>query len=138
MRRSVQTRMVNFADCDPAQLVFYPRYFEWFDRGTEMLFRSVGLDWDKMFAASDWNGVPLLDAGANFKRPCRLGESIEIESWVEEWRGKTFLVRHHVRNKGDIAVEGHELRAWTVIDKSRPAGLRAEPVPHDVVARFIP
>ena len=136
MKRSMQRRMINFADCDPAQLVFYPRYFEWFDRGTEMLFRSVGLDWERMFAANEWNGVPLLDAGANFKRPCRFGETIEIESWVDEWRGKTFLVRHHVRNKGEIAVEGHELRAWTVTDKSRPAGLRAEPVPADVMARF--
>lgn len=138
MRRSVQTRMVNFADCDPAQLVFYPRYFEWFDRGTEMLFRSVGLDWEVLFAEGTWNGVPLLDAGANFKRPCRFGDTVAVESWIEEWRGKTFLVRHHVRNKGELAVEGHELRAWTVADNTRPAGLRAEPVPAEIIARFEP
>lgn len=136
MRRSLQSRTVNFADCDPARLVFYPRYFEWFDRATEMMFRAVDLKWEVLFAAGRWNGVPLLDVGANFKRPCRLGDAIEIESWVEEWRGKTFLVRHMIRNKGELAVEGHELRAWTVVDASRPAGLRAEPVPAEIIARF--
>ncbi|MFI4987840.1 MAG: acyl-CoA thioesterase [Alphaproteobacteria bacterium] len=136
MRRSLQTRRVNFADCDPARIVFYPRYFEWFDRGTEMLFRSVGLDWEAIFATSDWNGVPLLDANASFKRPCRFGDTIELESWIEEWRGKTFLVRHEIRNKGELAVDGRELRAWTVVDKTRPAGLRAEPVPAEIIARF--
>jgi 4-hydroxybenzoyl-CoA thioesterase len=80
--------------------------------------------------------VPLLDAGAKFLRPCRFGDPIEIESWIAEWRGRTFLVRHQVRNKGEIAVEGNELRAWTVVDKSRPAGIRAEPVPEEIVARF--
>jgi len=136
MRRSLETRTVGFADCDPARLVYYPRYFEWFDRATESLFRAVGLKWEELFAAGAWSGVPLLDAGAKFLRPCRFGDVIEIESWIEEWRGKTFLVRHRIRNKGEIAVEGNELRAWTVVDKSRPAGIRAEPVPAEVVARF--
>ena len=26
--------IVDFADCDPARIVFYPRYFDWFDRAT--------------------------------------------------------------------------------------------------------
>jgi 4-hydroxybenzoyl-CoA thioesterase len=136
MKRSVQTRLVNFADCDPAQIVFYPRYFEWFDRGTEMLFRAAGLDWETLFATGNWNGVPILDAGANFKRPCRFGDTVTVETWIEEWRGKTFLVRHQIRNRGELAAEGHELRAWTVKDPSRPAGLRAESIPEEVVARF--
>jgi len=31
--------VVDFADCDPARIVFYPRYFDWFDRASERLFR---------------------------------------------------------------------------------------------------
>ncbi len=136
MKRSLQRRLVNFADCDPARLVFYPRYFEWFDRGTEMLFRSVGLDWETLLGKGDWCGVSLLDAAANFKRPCRFGDTVEIESCVEEWRGKTFLVCHHITNKGVLAVEGRELRAWVVTDRNRPAGRRAAPVPAEIIARF--
>lgn len=101
-----------------------------------MLFRSVGLEWESLLGKGGWNGVPLVDAAANFKRPCRFGDTVEIESWVEEWRGKTFLVCHHITNQGELAVEGREPRAWVVTDKDRPAGLRAEPVPAEIIARF--
>jgi 4-hydroxybenzoyl-CoA thioesterase len=136
MRRLVVARTVNFADCDPARIVFYPRYFEWFDRGTEMLFRQVGLDWETMMDKGGWIGVPLLDASAKFLRPCRFGDLIEISSWVAEWRGRTLVVEHRVSNKDALAVEGREIRAWTVRDPERPSGMRATEVPSEIMARF--
>jgi 4-hydroxybenzoyl-CoA thioesterase len=136
MKRYQLERTVNFADCDPARIVFYPRYFEWFDRATEMLFRSAGLDWESMMGKDGWIGVPLLDAGASFKLPCRFGDVLEMTSWIDEWRGKTFLVQHRISKDDAIAVEGHELRAWTVSDPTRPNGMRAAPVPPEIIARF--
>lgn len=136
MKSSLQQYVVGFADCDPARIAYYPRYFEWFDRGTERLFRSVGFPWASLFGTKECFGLPILDASASFKQACRFGDAVEIESWVHEWRGKTFLMRHVIRNRGEIAVEGQELRAWTVPDESRPAGFRAAPVPAEVIARF--
>jgi 4-hydroxybenzoyl-CoA thioesterase len=136
MKSLVQHYIVDFSDCDPARIVFYPRYFEWFDRGTERLFRSLGMPWATLFGTPMCYGLPILDAHANFKRPSRFGDTIEIETRVGEWRGKTFLMQHEIRNRGELAVEGQELRAWTVPDPSRPVGFRAAPVPEDVIARF--
>ena len=39
---------VHWGDTDPARIVFYPNYFEWFDQSTRLLFDSVGLDWDSL------------------------------------------------------------------------------------------
>ena len=40
---------VQWGDCDPAGIVFYPRYFEWFDAGTILLFeKATGLTKIKM------------------------------------------------------------------------------------------
>jgi 4-hydroxybenzoyl-CoA thioesterase len=136
MRRFVVNKTVNFADCDPARIVFYPRYFEWFDRGTEMLFRMVGLEWEHMFGQGGFIGLPLLDSGAKFLRPCRFGDVIEITSWIGEWRGRTLVVEHRIANKGTLAVEGREIRAWTVSDPERPSGMRATDVPEEIKARF--
>ena len=136
MKRSVIKRTVNFSDCDPARIAFYPRLFEWFDRGTEMMFRHVGLDWEAMMDIDGWIGVPLLEAKAAFKRPCRFGDVVEISSSVREWRGKTFIVDHRISKAGETAAEGYELRIWTVKDPSRPDGMRAEPVPAAIMARF--
>ena len=35
-----------------------------------------------------------------------------------------------------LAVEAFDIRAWVIRDSSRPGGLRAVPMPEDVVARF--
>ncbi len=34
MLKNVHRIRVEWGDCDPAGIVFYPRYFEWFDRCT--------------------------------------------------------------------------------------------------------
>lgn len=135
-RRNTYIRHVRFADCDPARIVFYPRFFELFDRATEELFHSVGFYWDKEFGANGLNGLPLVDASARFLSPAWFGDTLEIESWIEEWRRKTFLIRHDVFKDGALAVEGRELRAWAVDDPERPNGIRADVVPDSVKALF--
>jgi len=35
---------IEWGDCDPARIVFYPNFFAWFYRRTTHLFRAAGLD----------------------------------------------------------------------------------------------
>ena len=37
---NLRTVRVQWGDCDPAGIVFYPRYFEWFDACTILLFEK--------------------------------------------------------------------------------------------------
>ena len=97
--------VVDFADCDPARIVFYPRYFDWFDRATERMFRSRGLPWAQMFPDYRMAGVALVDASASFRGPSRFGDQIVIESWVGEWRSKVFVVEHRNRASRDGQAE---------------------------------
>ena len=42
MLHNVRKTRIEWSDCDPAGIIFYPRYFEIFDTGTTALFeRSV-------------------------------------------------------------------------------------------------
>ncbi len=112
MKRATQSRHVHFSDCDPAKIVFYPRYFIWFDQATEHLFRAADLHWSTMMTADEgaFAGVPLLGASADFKSPCKMGDAIEIESWVEDWQERIFVVAHRVHNRDRIAVTAEEKR----------------------------
>jgi 4-hydroxybenzoyl-CoA thioesterase len=132
------SRHGHFGDCDPAQIVFYPRYFIWFDQSTENLFRAAGLKWEEMHDLFEggFAGVPLLGASADFKTASKMGDDIEIESWVNEWKDKTFTVEHRVHNRGRITVEGHEKRIWVVRAPDRPAGIRAASIPAEVKSRL--
>ena len=134
------TRDIQFADCDPAQIMFYPRLFEQFVRCTEIMFRKADIHWEKMHGQGDkdgYAGTPLIDASAKFHRPLRFGDTVEFESWIEEIKGKVIVMRHEVYNRGELALEGREVRVYTVFDPDRESGFKAAPVPDALRDRLL-
>lgn len=71
---------VEFNHCDPAGIVFYPRYFEMTNSLVENFFADVmGHSFGAMMDAGQ--GVPTARLETNFKVPSRLGDKLE---WVLE------------------------------------------------------
>lgn len=69
---------VEFNHCDPAGIVFYPRYFEMTNSLVENFFADViGHSYAAMMGAGQ--GVPTARLEVNFKAPSRLGDKLE---WV--------------------------------------------------------
>jgi len=135
----INTRMVRvqWGDCDPAGIVFYPRYFEWFDASTILLFeKATGMTKIKMLEKHGGAGLALLEARAIFKIASHYGEDLEIETQVTEFRRSSFFVRHKVMKGGTLALEGFETRLWTVRDPANPARLRSASLPPEVRAAF--
>jgi 4-hydroxybenzoyl-CoA thioesterase len=129
--------MVEWAHCDAAGIVFYPYFYVWFDQATERLFRANRLSYAELKRDFGVVGMPLLETGATYDNACRLGDELEMRTWVEEWVGRTFLVKHQIAHAdGRRALEGFERRVWAVPDAASPKGLRAMAVPPEVMARF--
>lgn len=77
---SWQTQIdVEFQHCDPAGIVFYPRYFEMINSVIERYFRDhVGYDFATMHFA-DRKGVPTVRIDTEFHIPSRLGERLTFD-----------------------------------------------------------
>ncbi len=74
---------IEWADCDPAGIVFYPRYFEIFDASTAALFeRALGMTMFQMFKTFEFAGYPLARTRARFIRPTRYGDDVTVETTV--------------------------------------------------------
>jgi len=127
---------VEWGDCDPAGIVYYPNYFSWFSQGTHALFGAAGIPFHELIATYNIAGVPMLDTRATFKAPVRFGDVITLASSLEEWRNKSFVVDHEVYKAGELAAECREVRAWVVSDDAAPNGIRAMPIPEEVKSRF--
>jgi YbgC/YbaW family acyl-CoA thioester hydrolase len=127
---------VRWGEADPAGIVFYPRFYEWFDLGTEALFESIGLAWPQMFRAERIVGVPIVESGARFASPVRYGDVVRIETTVAEVREKTFRVEHAVSVDARRCATGFEVRAWVTRPESPGGALAAKPIPADVAARL--
>jgi 4-hydroxybenzoyl-CoA thioesterase len=128
---------IEWGHCDPAGIVFNPRFFEFFDRNTWMLFEAA-LDVKPPDLATRFGilGIPLVDARANFLKPAKFGDTIEIASRVSEFRRSSFDVEHIITLNGERAVEGGETRVWAGRHKDDPEKMASVTIPPEVIAKF--
>ena len=128
---------IAWAHCDPAGIVFNPRFFEFFDTNTWGLFEAaLGINQHDLAATYGIVGIALVDARANFMKPAAFGDTVEVVSRVSEFRRSSFDVEHRLINKGEVAVEGRESRVWAVRRADDPDKITTAPIPAEVVAKF--
>ena len=128
---------IQWGDCDPAGIVFYPRYFEWFDASSILLFeKATGLTKIRMLEKYGGAGLALLEARAVFKIASHYGEDLQIETRITEFRRSSFFVQHKVTKKDLVALEGFETRLWTVRDPADPTRLKSAPMPPKIRQAF--
>ncbi len=128
---------VEWGHCDPAGIVFNPRFFEMFDASSWALFEAaLGMKPQDLAAAYGIIGVALVDARANFLKPARFGDAVEIASRVSEFRRSSFDVEHRLSVNGELAVEGQETRVWAVRNAADPEKIVTVPIPAEVIAKF--
>jgi 4-hydroxybenzoyl-CoA thioesterase len=128
---------IEWGQCDPGGIVFNSRFFEMFDISTWMLFEAaLGVTAHELTATFGIMGIPLVDARANFLKPAKFGDVVEITSRVVEFRRSSFDVEHHLSIDGELAVDGGETRVWTVRDHANPDKIGGIAIPSDVIARF--
>src|SRR3974390_336744 len=75
---------IDWGDCDPAGIIFYPRSFDIFDAATSALFeRVLGISKLELLKTFNFAGFPLVHTRARFLRPTRYGvEGTEKRVWV--------------------------------------------------------
>lgn len=128
---------VEWGQCDPAGIVFNARFFEMFDTSTWMLFNAaLGVKPQDLAKTFGILGIPLVDAGAEFLKPAKFGDVIEIATRVSEFRRSSFDVEHRITIGGERAVDGTETRVWAARDKDNPDKIGAVTLPAEVMARF--
>jgi 4-hydroxybenzoyl-CoA thioesterase len=129
-RRHVTRFTVEFGDCDPAQIVFYPNFLRWMDAASLHFFRACGLPpWRELERAEGIVGTPIVDVQARFLAPASYGDLIDVETSIAEWRGKSFVLAHAIRRGETLLVEGREVRIFARRHPDDPARIQAVSLP---------
>jgi len=131
-----RTIRIEWGDCDPGGIVYFPRYFECFDACTQALFERAGLSKREMMKSYAMDGIPLVDMKARFLMPSRFGDDVLVESWVARWGKSSFVVQHRLMKGDALAVECFETRVWVAHPNGDPEKFEARPIPQEVKARF--
>jgi 4-hydroxybenzoyl-CoA thioesterase len=133
-RRDVQ---IQWGDCDPANIVYYPRYFEMFDDSTSVMFEAAGFSKQDIVKKYGLVGIPMVDTRAKFHIASTFGDWITIESRVESFKRSSFEVTHKVFKGTALAIEAFETRVLVGRHPDDPAKLKSAPMPEEIIAKFM-
>jgi 4-hydroxybenzoyl-CoA thioesterase len=137
MFKNSRSLVIEWGDCDPAGIVFYPRYFAMFDASTTALFsRALGMTKFEFLKAYDSAGYPMVDTRARFVSPTRFGDQVTIETTITELKRSSFSIQHLLMKGDDLAVEGFETRVWVGRDPDNPDKIKSKPIPPEVIERL--
>jgi 4-hydroxybenzoyl-CoA thioesterase len=126
---------VQFGDCDPAGIVFFPNFSKWMDASSLHFFMECGVPpWRELLKTRGIVGTPLLEINTKFRQPATYGETLHIHTSVVEWRAKVFIQKHVVMRGDVVLCEGTETRAFVVHPPEDPSRIKAIPVPEDIKA----
>ena len=127
---------VAWGHCDPANIVFYPNYFIWFDQSSHLLFDKAGANMSSLMKEFGVVGLPIVDAHSEFHASSSYGDMIEVTSWVSELREKTLIISHEIHNKGRLAVKCTEVRIWAKPHPKDSNRLQGQSIPGSLRSRF--
>lgn len=135
---SLLTRLsytVQWGDCDPAGIIYYPTYYRWMDAATWHLFAQAGYTAARIRA--EQVSLPLVHAECSFVRSPTFGDACVVESTVAVFGGKSFTVQHRILHEdGAELAHGREIRVWCRYEDGPGSPLRGEPVPQALKALF--
>lgn len=98
----VYTHLIHarFGDCDPAGIVYFPRFFDWFHQAMEAWFGAcLEQPYHELLQT---RGLPAVHTEADFKAPVCFGDMVDIELRVGRVGGSSVVL--------DYRVVGHSSR----------------------------
>ncbi len=138
MREIIYTQKVEFGDCDPARIVWFPNFFRWIDAASRHFFVECGVPpWHETERTLGVIGTPLVDTHAKFIKTASYGDVLQIHTSIAEWRGKSFVQRYRVTRDGgtgaaDPIMECDEVRIFAGRRADNPQAIRALPIPDEI------
>lgn len=126
---------VCFGDCDPADIVFYPNYFRWFDAAIWAWCREFGLDRPAMRDKHGVIGMPSVKSHAEFRAPAQDGDRIAFDVRAQKV-GRSSVEFQITVSRGDtIIAEGVDTRVWS--ERLADGTIKSCPIPDEVRSVFL-
>lgn len=131
MKEIVYTQNVEFGDCDPAKIVWFPNFFRWIDAASRHFFIACGVPtWTETERTIGVIGTPLVDTHAKFMKTATYGETLQIHTGIGEWRTKSFTQVYRVMRGDDLLMACEEVRIFA--GRRADGSIFAMPPPEEI------
>lgn len=134
-REVIHMVQVQFGDCDPARIVWFPNFFRWIDAASHNFFVQCGVPpWHVLEPTHGLIGTPLVDTKARFINTASYGDTLQIHARVSEWRNRSFVQHYRVLRGETLIMECDEVRIFAARREGDRPGIRAIAIPPDIRA----
>lgn len=125
IRHSTQIR-VRYADTDQMKMVYYGKYFEYFEHARSELLRSIGLPYSEIEKAGTW--LVVVEAQARYKHSARYDDLITVETTVEETPVARVRINYRVfgDSEKEPMVEGYTVHGFVNASTGKPTRAPAQ------------
>ena len=120
---------IRFRHCDPAGIVFTPRYFDILNEAVEQFFgAALGLDY-YLLVSERKIGLGYVQASCEFLKPSRMGEVLDVAVLVDRIGGSSYTLVLPVFKDGVEVVRGRLVTVTTRLE-----AFVSCPIPADIRA----
>lgn len=124
-------RRVEWGDCDPAGIIFYPNYYRYMDGAFQEMARACGFSQKSLREAHGLIGTPLADTGCAFLSPAALDDVLDIALSIERVGETSLRLAYDFTIDGRAAARGFEVRVFA---RSGLGGIEKAPIPAEIRA----
>ena len=118
---------IRFRHCDPAGIVFTPRYFDILNEAVEQFFGdALGLDYYQLITERKI-GLGYAHASCEFMKPSRMGEVLHVAVLVDRIGGSSYTLVLPVLKDGVEVLRGRLVTVTTRLET-----LNSCPIPADI------
>jgi 4-hydroxybenzoyl-CoA thioesterase len=118
---------VRFQHVDSAGIVFFSRVFEFCHEAFEALLEAMDMPLPQLLETEGW-GLPVVSAHADYSRPMKLGEHLDIDCRVQKMGRSSLTFGFQVSCEGSIRAEVQVTHAAVALD-----GFRVKSLPEQLI-----
>ena len=111
---------VRYADTDQMKMVYYAKYFEYFEQGRSDLLREIGMPYPEIERLGYY--LPVIEAHANYRKPARYDELLDVIIMVRELPEARIRIEYEVHNAAtnEVLADGHTVHTFVDAATGRP------------------
>jgi len=116
--------LVRFEHCDPAGIMFFPRFFALVNEAVEDWFAAMAHPFGPLHVTAR-KGVPTIKLDSEFLRPARVGDRLKQSLLVTHLGRSSCQVRHEAATDSELTARFTQTIVYTDLNT-----MKSEPWPH--------
>lgn len=120
MIRQVTDVRVRYADTDQMRIVYYGKFFEYFEQGRSDLLRSIGLSYTQIEEMGFF--LPVIEAHAVYRRSARYDDLLKVATHLREMPVARVRLDYSVLRDGEDEpiVDGYTVHGFVSAQSAKP------------------